>query len=157
MLFRLFLLFTIIPLVELWLLFKLSEAIGFFTAIGLVIGTGIVGAALAKWQGLLALHRMQEQMRQGMLPAKAIGDGVMILVAGVLLITPGVLTDVVGLSLLIPPVRGGIRKLLQAWLTRNLQIRTQQFWSEHPDRQQGRDEIIDVEIIDSHVVDENSP
>ena len=104
----LFFLFTVIPLAELWLLFRLSGVFGFWTTIFVVLATGALGATLARWQGLRALQRVQQEMQQGILPAKALGDGALILVAGVLLITPGVLTDALGLSLLVPPLRAGV-------------------------------------------------
>ena len=124
----LFLLFTLMPLLELWLLVQLGSEFGFFTTISLVLITGFIGAALARWQGWQAVARIQSDMQQGIMPAKAIGDGVMILVAGVLLITPGVITDAVGLSMLIPPVRSGMRKLLAMWIAKNVHVQTNVHW-----------------------------
>jgi len=151
----LFLLFTITPLVELWLLFQLSGMFGFWTTIFVVLATGALGAVLARWQGWRALHRVQSEMRQGKLPAEALGDGVLILVAGVLLITPGVLTDVLGLSLLVPPLRTGIRKGIQLWLAKHVQIQTSSSWQEHRDRSPSDENVVEGRVVDSHVVDEN--
>ncbi|QDU79332.1 phage T7 F exclusion suppressor FxsA [Polystyrenella longa] len=101
----LFLLFTLVPVVELYLLFQLGSHTSPLFAIGVVILTGIIGAALARQEGAKALRRIQQELGSGKMPADSLTDGVMILVAGILLITPGMLTDVVGFSLLIPPIR----------------------------------------------------
>lgn len=151
----LFLLFTGIPLVELWLLFKLSGMFGFFTTVSIVLLTGIVGAALARWQGWQVMRRVQNEMRQGLLPAKALGDGMLILVAGVLLITPGVLTDLLGLSLLVPPVRAGVRKGLQLWLAKHVKVETARLWqSGASPMATGRDKIVNAHVVSSEVVEE---
>ena len=149
MLLYLFLLFTLIPLVELWLLFQLSGVFGFWTTIAVVLGTGFVGAALAKWQGWLAIHRVQNELRQGLLPTKAVGDGVLILIAGALLITPGVLTDVFGLALLVPPIRSGVRRILQLWLAKHVRVDAASF----AQRAEFRDDVVDGRVVDTRVVD----
>jgi UPF0716 protein FxsA len=159
---QLFLLFTLMPLLELWLLFQLSGKFGFFTTISIVLMTGIVGASLARWQGWQAMSRIQSDMQQGIMPAKALGDGVMILVAGVLLITPGVITDVVGLSLLIPPLRAGMRKLLQLWFVKHVRVQTNVNWQgqsevyppQNDNIVEGR--VVEGHVVDAHVVDEDS-
>ncbi len=150
----LFLLFTLMPLLELWLLFQLSGKFGFLPTVAIVLLTGVVGASLARWQGWQAMSRIQSDMRQGILPTKALGDGVLILVAGVLLITPGVITDIVGLSLLIPPVRAGLRKVLQLWFVKHVQVQTNVNWQQ---TQGGNftpnDNVVEGHVVDSHVVD----
>jgi len=146
----LLLLFTIVPLVELWLLVRLSGVFGFWTTIAVVLGTGVLGASLARWQGWLAMARVQNEMRQGLLPARALGDGALILVAGALLITPGVLTDILGLALLLPPFRKLILKLLRYWFARNVHVQTSaNFW--HSSSGFGfhnRDDVVDATIIE---------
>ncbi len=155
MLLPLFLLFTLMPLLELWLLFQLSGLFGFWTTIVIVLLTGMAGAALAKWQGWQVMFRIQSDMRQGVLPAKALGDGVLILVAGVLLITPGVITDIVGLSLLIPPLRLGVRKALQLWLAKHVKVEANAFWQTTPPGQPTSDKnVVEGRVVDSHVVDD---
>jgi len=131
MLLPLFLLFTLMPLLELWLLFQLSGVFGFWTTIAVVLLTGMLGATLAKWQGWLTMFRIQTDLRAGKMPAQAMGDGVMILVAGVLLITPGVITDIVGLALLLPPVRIVVRKSLQLWLAKHVKVEMKVPWQTH--------------------------
>lgn len=157
----LFVLFTAIPLVELWILFQISGWLGFWTTIGLVLGTGFAGAALARWQGWQVMERVQAEMRQGMLPAGALGDGALILVASVLLITPGVLTDLAGLSLLVPPVRGLVKRTLRWWWAHHVHVETATSWQTQTGtetapyhRGTAHDKIIDVQVINSDVVDE---
>ena len=148
----LFLMFTVVPLVELWLLFRLSGVFGFWTTISLVLLTGLVGASLARWQGWLTMQRIQNDLQQGILPAKKLGDGALILVAGVLLITPGVITDGVGLALLVPPIRSGVRHALQLWIAKNVRVESHTVWGEtrsssDPNVVQGR--VIDATIVES--------
>ncbi len=151
---QLLLLFTVIPLVELWLLFRLSDAFGFWETIAVVLGTGMVGAALARWQGWQALERVRTEMREGMLPAQAIGDGVLIFAAGLLLITPGVLTDAFGLSLLIPPLRKLVMKGLRYWFTTHVRTETRAFYTDQSGTHSpGRSKVVDARVIDAHVVD----
>ncbi len=154
MLLPLFLLFTLMPLLELWLLFQLSGMFGFWTTITVVLLTGMVGAVLAKMQGLHTLFRIQNEMRAGKLPAKAMGDGVMILVAGVLLITPGVITDVVGLSLLLPPVRIAVRKVLQLWLAKHVKIEANFFGQTAAGKPTVDKNVVEGRVVDAYVVEE---
>ena len=97
--------------------------------------------------------RVQKEMRQGMVPAAAIGDGVLIFAAGLLLITPGVLTDVFGLSLLVPPLRKLVIKGLKYWLSKNVQVQAQAFYSKGSSEPPRKSTIIDAKVIDAHVVD----
>jgi len=162
---QLFFLFTAVPLLELYLLFKLSGIFGFWTTIAVVLSTGLAGAALARWQGWRAMRRLQTDMQQGMLPVGALGDGVLILIASVLLITPGVLTDIVGLSLLVPPLRALVKHGLQRWLAGRLEVGAPMLWTQetegsrqaNPDAtaRSSRDEIIDVRVIDTHIINED--
>lgn len=156
----LLLLFIVVPVVELWLLFQLSNAFGFFTALALVFGTGLLGAWLAKWQGLQAIMRLQNEMQQGMVPAGAIGDGALILVAGILLITPGMISDCLGLLLLIPPFRKLVLAGLRKWFAGRIRVQTNGFWQTTgpnfpgDDTVRGSSTVIDARVIDSHVVEE---
>lgn len=162
--FTLFLMLTIIPVVELMLLLKLSEVISVPSTIGLVILTGIVGAALARVQGLQTLWTLQNDLRQGKAPTDAIADGVMILIAGALLVTPGIMTDAVGFSLLVPPIRRVIQSLAVIYAGRKIRSQftsrkteqgttySQTTWSvggapESPQPSSPRDaEVIDVDF-----------
>ena len=111
----LLLLFTVTPLVELTLLLRVHGAIGLGPTLALVLATGLGGAVLARWQGVRALRRTQEALAAGRMPGRELFDGALILVAGTLLVTPGVLTDALGLLLLLPPVRGLVARGLRHW------------------------------------------
>lgn len=113
---RLFLLFTIVPLMELWLLIKVGERIGAGETILLVVATGAVGAYLARQQGLAVIADFQRRTGQGEMPTDPIIDGLMILIGGLLLVTPGVVTDVVGFSLVIPLSRALLREGVKKWV-----------------------------------------
>jgi UPF0716 protein FxsA len=106
-------LFIALPIVELALLFELHGIVGFMPTVMLVFLTGIAGATLVRRQGIATLMKIQQEMSIGNVPAPQIIDGVMILVAGALLVTPGLLTDVSGFLLLVPFVRGKIRLVLK--------------------------------------------
>jgi UPF0716 protein FxsA len=151
---QLLLLFTIVPLVELWLLVRLSGVFGFWAAIALVLGTGMAGAALARWQGIQVIQRVQAQMREGMLPSQAMGDGALIFAAGLLLITPGILTDALGLALLIPPLRKLVLKGVRHWFTKHVRVQMQAFHVGPNDADPpGQSTVIDAKVFDAHVVD----
>lgn len=97
---KLFLLFTIIPFVEIVILIRIGSYLGFWTTILLIIVTGIIGAWLSRMQGYKIIKELQATLQAGKVPTQKILEGVMILVASILLITPGVLTDIFGLMLL---------------------------------------------------------
>ena len=114
---RLLLLFIAVPVVELVLLIEIGQRLGTFATIGLVMGTGIVGASLARQQGISTLARLRKDLDDGRLPAEPIVDGVLILLAAAVLITPGVLTDLVGFLCLVP----AFRRLLKRYLKRRFE------------------------------------
>ena len=113
MLGRLILLFTIVPLVELYILIKIGSHIGGSNTILLVIMTAVLGAWLARLQGLRTLRQMQLSLSQGQIPAEELIDGVLILAGGILLLTPGVLTDLFALVLLFPFTRTHFKRWLR--------------------------------------------
>ena len=112
----LFFLFIVVPLVELSLLIKIGQFIGVGYTLGIVIVTGVTGAYLAKMQGLITLRRIQSEVEQGIMPADKLFDGVMILCSGILLLTPGFITDLIGFMGLIPVTRN----LFKQWLKRKI-------------------------------------
>lgn len=118
----LFLLFTVVPVLELYLLLQLGGAIGGLPTIGLVLFTGVVGAALARREGLRVLTDWQTAMGAGRLPSEGVASGLLVLVGGVLLVTPGLLTDIVGFSLLIPWTRSIVARWLKAWAMKRVQM-----------------------------------
>ena len=109
----LLLLFTVVPLVELYLLLALGRLLGFWETVGIVLVTGALGAWLAKSEGLRVVRRWQGALARGVMPEEGVLGGLLVLVGGVLLVTPGVLTDVVGLSLLLPLTRKPIAAMLR--------------------------------------------
>lgn len=122
--------FLVIPIVELAVLLQVGRWIGLPGTLMLVVLTGIAGAVLVKLEGLLVLNRMRGEMAAGRLPAPYLIDGVMILFAGALLLTPGLLTDAVGFALLIPAVRTAIRAMLRRKLEKTiLEGQTTVSWS----------------------------
>ena len=121
MLFRLFLLFTLIPVIELALLVEVGGRIGVAPTIAVVLGTGAAGAWLARSQGLRALQRLQEAVRTAQFPGEEIFDGILILAGGLLLLTPGFLTDILGFCALVP----GSRYLLKALVKSRVRGRMQ--------------------------------
>ena len=117
MFFYLVLLFTVVPIFELYLLIRVGQYLGAFTTVMIVIFTGIFGAFLAKMEGLRVLYGVQRDLQEGKMPTSQLLDGLLILIGAVLLITPGLLTDVVGFILVIPSTRA----LLKVWLKNKLQ------------------------------------
>lgn len=113
---KLFLFFIGVPLLELAVLVQLGKMFGFWSTLAIIILAGIAGAALARWQGLRVLYRIQAELAGGKIPATELLDGLLILIAGVMLLTPGFLTDICGLLLLLP----GVRHLVRAWLKMKL-------------------------------------
>ena len=135
--------FLTIPLVELALLVWLVGAIDLLPTIGLVVITGVLGATLTRHQGMRTLARFREALAEGRLPHREAVDGILILIAGAVLITPGVLTDAAGFLLLVPPVRAKVAQ----WLTRRLQERVVVVGPGHgaTPRGDGGGDIIDAE------------
>lgn len=118
MLARLALLFVVVPLLELVLLVQLGRWVGLWPTLALVLTTGIVGASLARAQGLRTLAAFQAELAAGRIPGGPLLDGLAVLVGGAFLLTPGLLTDLAGFSLLIPVTRGWIRKRVARSLKR---------------------------------------
>lgn len=114
--------FTVLPLVELALLLRVGERLGAGPTLGLVLGTGLLGAALARWQGATAWRAVQVELAQGRLPGRQIVEALLVFAAGLLLITPGVVTDAMGFLLLLPPTRRLAAAGLVAWGRARIQV-----------------------------------
>ncbi|MDG5815191.1 FxsA family protein [Chitinispirillales bacterium ANBcel5] len=117
---RLLLLFTIFPLIELALLIYIGGLIGALNTILIVIATAFIGAALAKAEGLSTLLKIRTSMAKGQIPAEEILDGFLILIAAVVLITPGLITDLLGFGLLIRPTRKLFKRYLKKTIKRKI-------------------------------------
>ena len=108
---KLAILFTAIPILELFVLIPLGQKIGTGPTIGIVVATALLGALLGRVQGASAWRRIKRALGSGQLPSDAILDGLAVLVAAALLVTPGILTDITGLLLLIPVTRAPLKAL----------------------------------------------
>ncbi len=117
---RLALLFVAVPLLELFLLIRLGGAIGLFPTLALCVLTGVAGAWLARREGLRALWSFQERVARGGVPGRTLMDALCILLGGALLLTPGLFTDVLGFSLLLPPSRRWIQERMRRRIERRL-------------------------------------
>ena len=119
MLLKLFLAFTIIPFIEIYLLIKIGSYLGALNTVIIVILTALFGALLARYQGFQTMLRVRESLERGEMPAEELMDALLILLAGIVLLTPGFLTDLAGLMILIPSTRlmfkGWLRKKFDAW------------------------------------------
>jgi len=126
MLTKLFLAFTLIPFLELYLLIKLGHYLGAFTTIIIVVITGFWGAYLAKLEGIRTMTKVREILNQGGLPAEEMLDAMLIFVAGIVLLTPGFITDIAGIMILIPKTRFYFKRWLRhrfdQWLAENKAI-----------------------------------
>lgn len=120
---RLVLLFIIVPLVELMLLLKLAEWTRWEIAVGLVIITGLAGGTLARHQGLSVWRRIEGELDAGRLPGMALLEGALVLAGGLLLVTPGIITDAVGLLCLLPWTRAPLAQWLRRRFERRLAAR----------------------------------
>ena len=117
MLLRLFLLFSVVPIIEIWLLIKAGRAFGALPTIALLLAVSLAGAWLSKSQGLRTVSAIRDELAIGQLPTARLLDGAMILAGGILLLTPGFFTDFLGLFFLIPYTRN----LLKGWLRNRLE------------------------------------
>lgn len=113
---KLLILFVIIPGVELYILIEVGKKIGSLPTIGIIVLTGILGAYLVKRQGFMILKKIQNDLNEGIMPGDSLIQGAIILIGGVLLLTPGFITDIIGFVFLIPVSRLVVKKYLLKWL-----------------------------------------
>ena len=113
MLLKLFLAFTLIPVAEIYLLIKIGGHIGAFNTVLMVILTAFAGAYLAQIQGMQTMLRIRASLQQGLMPKDEMVDAVIIFVAGIVLLTPGFITDLTGLLLLLPVTRQRFKRFLK--------------------------------------------
>jgi UPF0716 protein FxsA len=117
MLLRLFLVFSVVPVIEIWLIIKIGRVIGPFPTVAILLGISLVGAGLAKSEGARVVMAIRNELAAGRLPAAHLLDGALIFAGGILLLTPGFFTDFVGLFFLVPATR----VLLKRWLRSSLE------------------------------------
>ena len=118
---KLLFLFTLVPILEIYVLLEAGRQIGVWPTLGMIFVTGIAGAYLARSQGFELLQRIQSDLQQGRVPAEEMFDGVMILIGGLLLLTPGFCTDLLGFCFLTPVTRRFFKHSLKQWLERKIQ------------------------------------
>ena len=123
MFFKLFLAFTIVPFIEIYLLIKIGAWVGAFNTLLIVILTGLLGASLARLEGMKTMTRVRESLNRGELPAEEMLDAMLIFAAGIVLLTPGFITDLAGLTLLVPQARfwfkRWLRRRFDEWIERS--------------------------------------
>ena len=143
---KLFLLLVTVPLIELVILLLLGSdrLLGPLVTIAIVLLTGIAGAWLAQWQGTLAFSRIRKDLADGVMPTDSVIDAVLIFFAGAFLMTPGILTDMLGFSLLIPQGRKLFKRYFTYWLKKNFRIET---------INTGVGPTTNGDVIDSHTAD----
>jgi UPF0716 protein FxsA len=115
-------LFVVVPLLELALLVWIGERVGILPTVALVVLTGILGAALARWQGVATWGRFRAAVEAGRMPHRELVEGLLVLVAGAVLLTPGLLTDAAGFALLVPAVRGRVGNWIADRLAQRVQL-----------------------------------
>jgi UPF0716 protein FxsA len=115
-------LFIGVPFAELYVLIQVGHAIGVLNTLGLLLLVSIVGAWLAKREGIGVIRRMQAALNAGRVPGSELVDGFLILLAAALMLTPGFLTDIVAIFLLLPPVRAVVRRTLRRSFARRIEI-----------------------------------
>jgi len=119
MIWKLFLAFTLIPAMELYLLITIGSYVGALPTVMIIAVTGFAGAWLAKREGIAVLQQLADELARGVPPASRLAEGALVIAGGLLLITPGVLTDLTGFLLILPPSRRFVAPRLVAWLGKN--------------------------------------
>ncbi len=131
------------PLIELYVLIQVGRVIGALPTIGLLVLVSVLGAALLRREGARTWRAFREATARGSVPAHEVADGALVLLAGVLLLTPGFVSDVFGLLLLLPPVRVLVRRPMTAYAMHRLLGR-----SGRAPRGPGRGRIVEGEVVD---------
>lgn len=122
MLGKLFLLFTVVPVVELYLLIQLGGVLGAGATVGIVLATGMLGATLARREGSRVFRDWQASLERGEMPKEGLVSSLLVLVGGIFLITPGVLTDLFGIAMLIPPSRRAVAGVLRGYVEKRFEL-----------------------------------
>jgi UPF0716 protein FxsA len=117
---RLLIIFTLVPIIELYVLFEAGRQIGISATVIMIFLTGVAGAFLARSQGFALINRIQNEINQGKLPAEDLIDGAMILAGGLLLLTPGFCTDLIGFCFLTPFTRSIMKVWIKRWLDQKI-------------------------------------
>ncbi|MFB0507359.1 MAG: FxsA family protein [Thermodesulfobacteriota bacterium] len=118
---RLILIFIVVPLIEILLLIEIGSRIGALNTILIIVVTGILGASMMRQQGFTIIRNIQRDLSQGRMPTGELINGALVLVGGIVLLTPGFFTDAVGFVLLIPATRALIRKKIELLIRRKIE------------------------------------
>src|SRR4051795_11632454 len=118
--------FIVLPLAELYLIYTVGDAIGVIPTLLLLAADSVIGSLLLRSQGRIAWRRLNEALAEGRIPHREVQDGVLVVFGGAFLITPGFITDVIGLLMLLPPTRPLVRRLVMRALTRRVERRMTQ-------------------------------
>jgi len=147
---RLLILFISVPIIELFLLIEVGKKISWELTVLIIFITAIIGARLTKIQGSQTIRNVQSALRMGKIPHREVLDGLMILVAGAILLTPGFLTDFVGFCLLIPKLRSYLREFLKNFLKNKMIVRTSAGFNQNKTASnwENNESVIDAEIIE---------
>ncbi|MEC8420442.1 MAG: FxsA family protein [Verrucomicrobiota bacterium] len=140
---RLLLLFVFLPMIELYLLIMLGARIGPMPTIGLIVLTGVIGASLARQQGISTLAKIQNELKQGRAPTQELVEGAMIVVGGLVLLTPGILTDLFGFSMMIPGIRRSLARQFKVRMPQGFYSTTTGFRA-GSNQDKKDDDVIDV-------------
>lgn len=130
--FRVLSLFIVVPFVELLIIIEIGSRIGFWPTLALIVIPGLLGAVMARSQGTAVFAQVRSEIARGRLPGSKIVDGILIFIGGVLLITPGILTDILGLTVLLPKARSFYRDLIIQWIWRIVAARSLRFYIKRP-------------------------
>ncbi len=153
---KLLLLLIVVPLVELLLLLVISQYfLNWYATFALVVVTGIVGAWLAQWQGTRAFGRIRNDLAAGQMPTEAVTDAVLIFIAGAFLMTPGILTDIAGFTLLVPAGRRLVKHFVMRWFKAYFKIESATAGG--VGRGVNSDSVIDSYAVDPPAGEEASP
>lgn len=154
MLTRLFLLFVLVPTADLVLLWILFITLPWYVSLLWILVTALLGSFFARQQGAKVLREIRQEMQRNLIPANSLVDGVLVFTAGILLITPGVLTDSVGFALLLPRVRRALRQQAMEYFKRKIKVETVHFTSSfNSNVGPNRPHFEDATVVDGEVVD----
>jgi UPF0716 protein FxsA len=118
----LIILFIVVPIVEIWVIIQIGELIGLWPTVALLLADALLGSLLLRHQGRGAWRRFNAALAEGRFPGREVADGLLIAVGGTLLLTPGFVTDIAGLVLLVPPTRAIVRRMLRGAVSRRFVV-----------------------------------
>tara|TARA_R110000772_G_scaffold267492_1_gene391692 strand:+ start:912 stop:1415 length:504 start_codon:yes stop_codon:yes gene_type:complete len=154
---KLFLLFVLLPIVEISLLISVGEQIGGWNTVAIVIATALVGSYIVRQQGLTTLIHAQQKMQQGTIPGQEVAEGLLLVIAGVMLVTPGFVTDALGFLFCLPMTRPLIAKGLLAKLSVQVVNQAQGGFSGQSAQGFGRSDSNNDDIIEGEYERKDQP